>query len=262
MSSIEKLLWIAVVNPAQYVVDFGLKFDNSSNQISKAGKAPNAIGEIQYQADLGLPVGEEWNSLSADKKNKLKRTFDFVVETRKFEIEMYWKRATYFWAFIAVIFAGFVGLEKSGSESSFEAFLLICLGFIVSVAWHLTNLGSKFWQRHWEKHLDLLEDPFVGPLYKTVNGVRSYSVSKINTIVSFAFSSAWLILGVKHSFTFFVPFWSTKFTKLNWEVTILTVVVSLVITSMFFGYGRGRFRTQNIQMYRREYNYKRKQTNE
>lgn len=33
--------------------------------------------------------------------------FKLAVDTRKFEIELYWKRATYFCAFIAMTFAGY-----------------------------------------------------------------------------------------------------------------------------------------------------------
>jgi len=38
---------------------------------------------------------------------KLKAAFDQVSDIRKFEIELYWKRAAYFWALIAVAFAGY-----------------------------------------------------------------------------------------------------------------------------------------------------------
>ena len=31
----------------------------------------------------------------------------FAADIRKFEIELYWKRATYYWTFIAAAFAGY-----------------------------------------------------------------------------------------------------------------------------------------------------------
>ena len=63
----------------------------------------------------------------------------------------------------------------------------ISFGFITALAWSLINVGSKFWQRHWEKHLDMLEDKITGPLYKTVYAyktTKTFSVSKINSIIS------------------------------------------------------------------------------
>jgi hypothetical protein len=73
--------------------------------------------------------------------------------------------------------------------------LVCCLGFVFSVAWYFANRGSKFWQENWENHVDLLEDPVIGPLYKTVLhdegmhplrlfGAFRFSVSKINIILS------------------------------------------------------------------------------
>lgn len=41
------------------------------------------------------------------------RAFTQVADIRKFEIEMYWKRATYFWTIIAVTFTGFFALSAS-----------------------------------------------------------------------------------------------------------------------------------------------------
>lgn len=39
------------------------------------------------------------------KGTKLEEAFKYVLDIRKFEIELYWKRATYFWTFIGAILA-------------------------------------------------------------------------------------------------------------------------------------------------------------
>jgi len=89
---------------------------------------------------------------------KAKLAFEKSWEIRNFEIEMYWKRATYFWAFIASTFVGYLALISSDNYSKpdaynhVEVYFLLCIGLILSLAWHLTNLGSKSWQRHWEVH--------------------------------------------------------------------------------------------------------------
>ncbi|MCM3904811.1 MAG: hypothetical protein ND866_24200 [Pyrinomonadaceae bacterium] len=44
---------------------------------------------------------------------KAERAFNKAWETRNFEIELYWKRATYFWAFIASAFVGYFGLVNA-----------------------------------------------------------------------------------------------------------------------------------------------------
>lgn len=57
-------------------------------------------------------------------------------EVRKFEIDLYWKRATYFWVFIAAAFGGYSAL---GDKQQTLAFLTACLGFIFSLAWYFVN---------------------------------------------------------------------------------------------------------------------------
>ncbi|SDF78309.1 hypothetical protein SPACI_034340 [Sporomusa acidovorans DSM 3132] len=81
---------------------------------------------------------------------------------------MYWKRATYFWTFIGVIFAGYFLLIKETNVNYLNLFFVNCLGFIFSFCWYLVNKGSKFWQSNWEKQVDMLEERVHGPLYKIV----------------------------------------------------------------------------------------------
>lgn len=135
------------------------------------------------------------------KSKKLKATFNQVSDIRKFEVELYWKRATYFWALIVVAFTGYFSILSSEHIPSkfFLSFVVSCIGFIFTFAWFLSSRGSKYWQENWENHLDLLEDKVTAPLYKTllerpgyenlaekfITGPMSVSVSKINQWVSF-----------------------------------------------------------------------------
>ncbi len=183
-------------------------------------------------------------------------------QCRDFEIELYWKRATYFWAFIASTFVGYVALitsdwyEKIDNAQHVEVYLLICTGFVESVAWHLSNLGSKGWQRNWEAHIDLLEDRFTGPIYKTVALTRTYSVSKINEIVSATVCLVWLLLGAKYLATNdLIRVWVPG-AEINWFVAIGTVATVLAVVAMIFGHGRGRFSGVEVQMYKRDVWYK------
>jgi len=194
-------------------------------------------------------------------KDKAERAFELAWATRNFEIEMYWKRATYFWAFIASTFVGYFALISSENYTKpdqydhVEVYFLICIGFVLSLAWHFINIGSKAWQRHWEVHVDLLEDSFTGPLYKTVHPQQTYSVSKINEIVSFLFVIIWFLLGIKYLLDHELikpigePF------SLNGFVLISSVVSLVMVVAMIFGHGRGRFGNRNVVMYRRSVTY-------
>lgn len=136
-----------------------------------------------------------------------------ALDIRKFEIELYWKRATYFWTFTAAIFAGYFLVLTKSHPSNKLLCLMGCLGFAFTLCWYLVNKGSKFWQNNWERHVDLLEDEKIGPLYKTIvfgRGLKvgraakfisvfflpaieyPFSVSKVNQMLSFYVCLVWV----------------------------------------------------------------------
>ncbi|MBR0129205.1 MAG: hypothetical protein IJM09_05260, partial [Neisseriaceae bacterium] len=144
----------------------------------------------------------------ADKKDKLQSKRYLALQeaqkVRQFEIELYWKRTAFFWAFITVIYVAlFSVIDKFDPDKDLffvpAIFILSGLGFFFSVAWHLINKGSKFWQENWEKHVSLLEEDLIGPLYDVfinpngdvINGFLhptkafDFSVSKVNMWASF-----------------------------------------------------------------------------
>ena len=136
------------------------------------------------------------------------RALAYALDIRKFEIELYWKRATYFWAFIAAAFAGYALTYKTATDHEpWLSILFSALGLVFSFAWYLVNCGSKFWQANWERHVDLLEDITLGPLYKviSVGGTEEtfltspgqFSVTKLNQILSVFVTLVWVLLLVK-----------------------------------------------------------------
>jgi hypothetical protein len=133
------------------------------------------------------------------KKNKAETALEYAWDIRKFEIELYWKRSTHFWTLIGAIFAGYfvvLGSDKIENKD-FYTLIISCVGLVFSVAWHLANLGSKFWQENWEYQIEMLEDELIGPLYKTTlskNKDLSYSVTKINKITSCFTIVIWFVL--------------------------------------------------------------------
>lgn len=183
--------------------------------------------------------------------------WDKAWAIRNFEIEMYWKRTTYFWAFQVAVFAGYFAMVKDNNlEAARVIYLLTNIGFLISIIWVLVNKGSKFWQENWESHIDILENEISGPLYKTVvkrGDGKSYSVSRLNNQVSWIFVLVWLGLGVE----FLVKNELLNFSdgKVDWFVassTFITGVFSLII---IFGQ-RTKTETLPYNPQLREYSWK------
>jgi hypothetical protein len=188
---------------------------------------------------------------------KVAKAYEMAWDARKFEIDNYWKRTTYFWAFQVTAFAAFLTVINSDSYNEFIPknpeilFAIISFGFITSLAWSLINIGSKFWQRHWEKHIDMLEDKITGPLYKTVfayKSTRTFSVSKLNALISRFFVLIWFILSINYCII------HLTFEKGNFAwIEISIIIGTLYFTcAMFFGYGRGRFSKSDFNFYERK----------
>lgn len=134
-----------------------------------------------------------------------KEALKTALEIRKFELELYWKRATYYWTFIAGAFAAYFLIYKIDKTNADLLTIVLCLGFVFSIAWYLANRGSKYWTANWELHVDYLEDDIQGPLYKTVLDRRKFkifdwqraypfSVAKINQVLNLYVSLVWLFL--------------------------------------------------------------------
>jgi hypothetical protein len=166
------------------------------------------------------------------RKEALKQALDI----RKFEIDLYWKRATYFWAFIAVSFAGYFALQKDADLANI--YVVTCLGFLFSLAWYLVNRGSGSWQRNWEGHVDLLEDEIMGPLHKITINRRAYrlldliepyaySPSRINNLLSLGITSAWIVLMARtlYKARTFLPFQSPTIAVMSAFTVVFAVAI-------------------------------------
>lgn len=152
---------------------------------------------------------EEYLKLFSDDKpseteKKHSSALKEALDIRKFEIDLYWRRTGFFWAFITIIYTALFSvfckyIECPVKYSIFVPVIstLSGLGFFFSIAWHMVNKGSKFWQENWEKHVSLLEESDIGPLYDVylnpkTTGSRwnptkefDFSVTKVNMWASF-----------------------------------------------------------------------------
>jgi hypothetical protein len=148
-----------------------------------------------------------------ERKDAMKNALMTALDIRRFEIQLYWERAKYFWVFLAAIFAGFFWtLQQSPVTESIENMMLIlaCMGLTTSCAWFMVLKGSKYWQENWEKHVDYLEANVNGYLYshcvsgksvaKKQSKLNAYpiSVSKVNLMLCLAVLWFWIcaVLGV------------------------------------------------------------------
>jgi hypothetical protein len=179
---------------------------------------------------------------------------EHALDIRKFEIDLYWKRASYFWTFIAATLAGFVAIQASSALNKTDLSVLLCnLGIVFSFGWICVNRGSKYWQENWENHVDMLEDAVIGPLYKVVlsrgspkginekvrhllTGPSPISVSKINQLISLFITLMWCGL-----LLYSLPPFRCDF-PVNWYylgLFVLTALVCLSFVTIGRTYGGG-----------------------
>jgi len=175
-------------------------------------------------------------STSTPRPGLLREALKTALDIRKFEIELYWKRALYFWGFIGAIFGGFFWAVKEfplKEPAGNIAFMLACMGAVASWCWYLVLRGSKYWQENWERHVDFLEDELQGKLYKTVlsgKGIDEfnplhaypYSVSKINALIAFFVFVFWWFALV---YVAWMP--GAEITLLSFRLRLAFVVIAL-----------------------------------
>lgn len=184
-----------------------------------------------------------------EQKSAKEKAFERAHDIRKFEIELYWKRTTYFWAFLITSFGGYFAILTSNNEylnsenKGQYLFLIESIGFIFSLGWFYVNRASKHWQINWEKVIDQLEDEITGPLMKTniinhnkyINFVSSYkfSVSRVNQIISFFIVFIWMILMISTSISIIKGFKFDVWGSWMYPLTLLTVILFTLILTIW-----------------------------
>lgn len=178
----------------------------------KEGGARKKTVTVRRKGGQAEGQSQEWEiELPDDSRHEL--AYREACENRRFEIQMYWHRAAYFWAFIAAIYTALFFISgKDGDGAEFGQVIKLALsflGFAFCTGFYFANRGSKVWQENWEIHEGLLEDKVAVRLYKTFHFDRKndYSVSKINdwlcgilSLFSFGFFCATLVLSIQKWF--------------------------------------------------------------
>lgn len=164
-----------------------------------------------------------------------------ALDIRKFEIELYWKRAAYFWTFIAATLAGYFLLQQRTTNDSFDSlYVVTCLGFTFSLAWYFVNRGSKSWQRNWEAQVDLLEDEIMGPLYKSeinrygnrfwdLTAGYHFSPSRINQLLGVFITVVWCGLIIR---SLLMADWSVS--SHRWTAALMSGLTLLTSAAFWF----------------------------
>ena len=135
------------------------------------------------------------------RQKRLKR-YEVALDTRKFEIELFWKRSLFFWGFVSVAFAGYFNAPK-------HQLLISSFGFVLSFGWSLANRGGKYWQENWEMVIDKIDKKMTNGVFKKRKRIpddksiwlkaRKFSVSKITIAISDFTTMIWLVLLVKNA---------------------------------------------------------------
>src|SRR5690242_11288650 len=76
------------------------------------------LSDAEYRAQFGIDPSDV---------KKRKRALDSALDIRKFEIEHYWKRATYFWTLIAAAFTAY-GVVQVASDVRDRNHLAVLIG--------------------------------------------------------------------------------------------------------------------------------------
>lgn len=191
-----------------------------------------------------------------ENKNYKKKALDFAQDTRKFEIELFWQRGSYYWVFIAASFTAYFAMLSQFIKEDFltnlltlhffEKLVLLILSsvtYLFSFAWVLVNKGSKFWQKNWESHIDILEDDVNGKMYKVILNTHykkkfskspfstkafGYSVTSVTTCTSIILTIIAGLLVVFHVAVLFYTFFPFSLFK-YWEILLSAFLLILLI---------------------------------
>jgi hypothetical protein len=173
--------------------------------------------------------------------NRQKKWFEVAVATRQFEIDLFWKRALFFWGFIATAFVALGTLE---GKSPTLSLLVSGFGMVCSLAWTLANQGSKYWQEQWESKIESAEDDITGPLFKREEPAQKkgpwlsgkpYSVSKLAIAVSDYVFLVWVVVFLRGAW---IALGGLPLPNMQRAAAIGLGLLPIVYLGLIFGLGR------------------------
>lgn len=172
--------------------------------------------------------------------DQAKKKFEIALDLRKYEIDKFWSRAGFFWAFVVAIAGAFGFTISEGSPSAFSI-LLACIGFLVSLCWSLAARGSKRWQESWESYAGDLEKTLLDSKMLSVVhhnerneslnfkspswffGPARFSVSRLAIAVADIVTLGWVIVAI-----LVIPIW-----RLHQTAFAVTSVIATFLLAGF-----------------------------
>lgn len=89
---------------------------------------------------------------ASDVRMNLKELYKIALDTRNFEINLFWQRCNYFLVLNSALAIAYLNLQNEALSIPVAG-----LGMIVCVLWLRVAFGSKFWQERWELCLSTVE---------------------------------------------------------------------------------------------------------
>lgn len=190
---------------------------------------------------------------------------EIALETRKFEIDLYWRRTAYYWAFSAAIIAAYALVytkKDPNPESNILLSVLALCGVVFSWGWYLANRGSKYWQENWEDHIAQQITRHYGPIFKILKcpehkpicgiGGFPYSVSKINQLTSGFMFCVWIILLIISLYVVMNKWLACIYAK--WGIITIVIGVGIIAAIMFVViYFLKKFSQQSVSRHYKDY---------
>jgi hypothetical protein len=179
--------------------------------------------------------------------DRQRKWFEVALATRQFEIDLFWKRALFFWGFIA---AAFVALGTLEGKSPVLSLLVSGFGMVCSLAWTLANRGSKYWQEQWESRIELAEDEVTEPLFKREEPAqdkgrwlsgRRYSVSKLTIAVSDYIFFVWVTVFLRGVW---IAVGYSAWADVQRVVTLAICLLPVFYLGLVLGFGRSTPRSK------------------
>ncbi len=165
---------------------------------------------------------------------KLVEAYKIAIDTRNFEIRLFWQRSLFFAGFVSVIFFGY---SDAGTET-IQKLILSSLGFLLSLAWSLANRGSKYWYESWETKINKIEEELDFKLFDSwekpqgnnfIYKSRLYSVSKIAIYVTDLIFVGWLVILLKEIVSYFqLAIELSDYAPVLFVIFLLTAVYFLI----------------------------------
>jgi hypothetical protein len=194
--------------------------------------SPAEADELErYRNEFGNSGSRPPQDVSYAKDSRAAKAYEVALDIRKFEIDLYWKRAGYFWLLVAALTTSLGIVLTAGSERLLPAeqrepiaLFISCSATVLACCWAVVNHASKAWQRNWEHQVDVLEDRVLGPLYKTVL-FRSENARDLPVAYSISSANLWISIYICLIFGVSATYFSGIFRYPNFDSTRLFIVL-------------------------------------